>query len=154
MIVPTFQALALVVRQMFAIQLQQQQQHYPSHNPLHYCDLSPSRTINQLLPASPAPSAVCVSHFGFNQSSLRAFNQAYTSSLQARISLVHITLEPINASRTTSCLIEEVAEPEPQPEIKAVQPAKKLSEACVKSIHLETVEKLETGDQVRDQVTG
>ncbi|XP_017027263.1 serine/threonine-protein kinase N isoform X4 [Drosophila kikkawai] len=72
---------------------------------------------------------------------------------EARISLVHITLEPINASRTTSCLIEEVAEPEPQPEIKAVQPAKKeLSEACVESIHLETVEKLETEDQKVDQV--
>ncbi|XP_020799265.1 serine/threonine-protein kinase N isoform X7 [Drosophila serrata] len=72
---------------------------------------------------------------------------------EARISLVHITLEPINASRTTSCLIEEVAEPDPQPEIKAVQPAKKvLSEACVESIHLETVEKLETEDQEAHQV--
>nr|XP_016928776.1 serine/threonine-protein kinase N isoform X6 [Drosophila suzukii] len=71
---------------------------------------------------------------------------------EARISLVHITLEPINASRTTSCLIEEVAEPDSQPEIKPVAQSKKVSEACVESILLETVEKLETEDQVQ-QVT-
>ncbi|KPU76363.1 uncharacterized protein Dana_GF13089, isoform F [Drosophila ananassae] len=66
---------------------------------------------------------------------------------EARISLVHITLEPINASRTTSCLIEEVAEPDLQPEVKAVaesQPPQKVSEAYVESIVLETVEKLES----------
>ncbi|XP_016928776.2 serine/threonine-protein kinase N isoform X8 [Drosophila suzukii] len=71
---------------------------------------------------------------------------------EARISLVHITLEPINASRTTSCLIEEVAEPDSQPEVKPVAQSKKVSEACVESILLETVEKLETEDQVQ-QVT-
>ncbi|XP_037717181.1 serine/threonine-protein kinase N isoform X8 [Drosophila subpulchrella] len=71
---------------------------------------------------------------------------------EARISLVHITLEPINASRTTSCLIEEVAEPDSQPEIKPVAQSKKVSEACAESILLETVEKLETEDQVQ-QVT-
>uniref|UniRef100_A0A6P4EBZ4 protein kinase C n=1 Tax=Drosophila rhopaloa TaxID=1041015 RepID=A0A6P4EBZ4_DRORH len=67
---------------------------------------------------------------------------------EARISLVHITLEPINASRTTSCLIEEVAEPDSQPEIKPVAEvqSEKVSEACVESILLETVEKLETED--------
>ncbi|XP_032306153.1 serine/threonine-protein kinase N isoform X6 [Drosophila ananassae] len=67
--------------------------------------------------------------------------------VEARISLVHITLEPINASRTTSCLIEEVAEPDLQPEVKAVaesQPPQKVSEAYVESIVLETVEKLES----------
>ncbi|XP_043064243.1 serine/threonine-protein kinase N isoform X7 [Drosophila ficusphila] len=70
---------------------------------------------------------------------------------EARISLVHITLEPVNASRTTSCLIEEVAEPDVQPEIKPVaveEQSRKLSLACVESILLETVEKLETEDQV------
>ncbi|XP_037717180.1 serine/threonine-protein kinase N isoform X7 [Drosophila subpulchrella] len=72
--------------------------------------------------------------------------------VEARISLVHITLEPINASRTTSCLIEEVAEPDSQPEIKPVAQSKKVSEACAESILLETVEKLETEDQVQ-QVT-
>ncbi|XP_065720031.2 serine/threonine-protein kinase N isoform X5 [Drosophila suzukii] len=72
--------------------------------------------------------------------------------VEARISLVHITLEPINASRTTSCLIEEVAEPDSQPEVKPVAQSKKVSEACVESILLETVEKLETEDQVQ-QVT-
>ncbi|XP_044317926.1 serine/threonine-protein kinase N isoform X7 [Drosophila rhopaloa] len=68
--------------------------------------------------------------------------------VEARISLVHITLEPINASRTTSCLIEEVAEPDSQPEIKPVAEvqSEKVSEACVESILLETVEKLETED--------
>ncbi|XP_017066080.1 serine/threonine-protein kinase N isoform X9 [Drosophila eugracilis] len=73
---------------------------------------------------------------------------------EARISLVHITLEPINASRTTSCLIEEVAEPDSQPEIKPVADAqsRKLSEACVESILLETVEKLETEDQVQQVI--
>lgn len=67
--------------------------------------------------------------------------------LQARISLVHITLEPINASRTTSCLIEEVAEPDLQPEVKAVaesQSPQKVTEAYVESIVLETVENLES----------
>ncbi|XP_017044511.1 serine/threonine-protein kinase N isoform X6 [Drosophila ficusphila] len=71
--------------------------------------------------------------------------------VEARISLVHITLEPVNASRTTSCLIEEVAEPDVQPEIKPVaveEQSRKLSLACVESILLETVEKLETEDQV------
>ncbi|XP_017066072.1 serine/threonine-protein kinase N isoform X2 [Drosophila eugracilis] len=74
--------------------------------------------------------------------------------VEARISLVHITLEPINASRTTSCLIEEVAEPDSQPEIKPVADAqsRKLSEACVESILLETVEKLETEDQVQQVI--
>ncbi|KRJ98473.1 serine/threonine-protein kinase N isoform X14 [Drosophila yakuba] len=73
---------------------------------------------------------------------------------EARISLVHITLEPINASRTTSCLIEEVAEPDSQPEIKPVAEAQavKVSEACVESILLETVEKLETADQVQQVI--
>nr|XP_016928780.1 serine/threonine-protein kinase N isoform X9 [Drosophila suzukii] len=71
---------------------------------------------------------------------------------EARISLVHITLEPINASRTTSCLIEEVAEPDSQPEIKPVAQSKKVSEACVESILLETVEKLETEDQVQQVI--
>ncbi|XP_039479024.1 serine/threonine-protein kinase N isoform X10 [Drosophila santomea] len=73
---------------------------------------------------------------------------------EARISLVHITLEPINASRTTSCLIEEVAEPDSQPEIKPVaeEQAVKVSEACVESILLETVEKLETADQVQQVI--
>ncbi|XP_070069056.1 serine/threonine-protein kinase N isoform X10 [Drosophila takahashii] len=73
---------------------------------------------------------------------------------EARISLVHITLEPINASRTTSCLIEEVAEPDSQPEVKPVAEAqsKKVSEACVESILLETVEKLETEDQVQQVI--
>nr|XP_039147793.1 serine/threonine-protein kinase N isoform X8 [Drosophila simulans] len=74
--------------------------------------------------------------------------------VEARISLVHITLEPINASRTTSCLIEEVAEPDSQPEIKPVAEAQsaKVSEACVESILLETVEKLETADQVQQVI--
>ncbi|XP_039479012.1 serine/threonine-protein kinase N isoform X2 [Drosophila santomea] len=74
--------------------------------------------------------------------------------VEARISLVHITLEPINASRTTSCLIEEVAEPDSQPEIKPVaeEQAVKVSEACVESILLETVEKLETADQVQQVI--
>ncbi|XP_070069049.1 serine/threonine-protein kinase N isoform X3 [Drosophila takahashii] len=74
--------------------------------------------------------------------------------VEARISLVHITLEPINASRTTSCLIEEVAEPDSQPEVKPVAEAqsKKVSEACVESILLETVEKLETEDQVQQVI--
>ncbi|XP_016967881.1 serine/threonine-protein kinase N isoform X10 [Drosophila biarmipes] len=73
---------------------------------------------------------------------------------EARISLVHITLEPINASRTTSCLIEEVAEPDSQPEIKPVAEvqSRKVSEACVESILLETVEKLETEDQVQQVI--
>nr|ACU64820.1 RH37850p [Drosophila melanogaster]ACV82450.1 RH51684p [Drosophila melanogaster] len=73
---------------------------------------------------------------------------------EARISLVHITLEPINASRTTSCLIEEVAEPDSQPEIKPVAEAQsaKVSEACVESILPETVEKLETADQVQQVI--
>ncbi|XP_016928780.2 serine/threonine-protein kinase N isoform X11 [Drosophila suzukii] len=71
---------------------------------------------------------------------------------EARISLVHITLEPINASRTTSCLIEEVAEPDSQPEVKPVAQSKKVSEACVESILLETVEKLETEDQVQQVI--
>ncbi|XP_052840608.1 serine/threonine-protein kinase N isoform X8 [Drosophila gunungcola] len=74
---------------------------------------------------------------------------------EARISLVHITLEPINASRTTSCLIEEVAEPDSQPEIKPVaevQSGKNVSEACVESILLETVEKLETEDPVQQVI--
>ncbi|XP_037717184.1 serine/threonine-protein kinase N isoform X11 [Drosophila subpulchrella] len=71
---------------------------------------------------------------------------------EARISLVHITLEPINASRTTSCLIEEVAEPDSQPEIKPVAQSKKVSEACAESILLETVEKLETEDQVQQVI--
>ncbi|XP_017066084.1 serine/threonine-protein kinase N isoform X12 [Drosophila eugracilis] len=135
MIVPTFHALGQVLRQMFAVQLlhQQQQQQLHTHNQLHYLDLSPSRTINQLLvcpcASNPVPPA-------------------------ARISLVHITLEPINASRTTSCLIEEVAEPDSQPEIKPVADAqsRKLSEACVESILLETVEKLETEDQVQQVI--
>jgi len=151
MIVPTFQALSQVLRQMFAVQLQQQQQR--THNQLHYLDLSPSRTINKLFPCSsasnPPSPAVCVFR-GFNQ--VRPINQANPLLLQARISLVHITLEPINASRTTSCLIEEVAEPDSQPEIKPVAQSKKVSEACVESILLETVEKLETEDQVQ-QVT-
>ncbi|XP_052840607.1 serine/threonine-protein kinase N isoform X7 [Drosophila gunungcola] len=75
--------------------------------------------------------------------------------VEARISLVHITLEPINASRTTSCLIEEVAEPDSQPEIKPVaevQSGKNVSEACVESILLETVEKLETEDPVQQVI--
>ncbi|KQS70789.1 serine/threonine-protein kinase N isoform X8 [Drosophila erecta] len=74
--------------------------------------------------------------------------------VEARISLVHITLEPINASRTTSCLIEEVAEPDSQPEIKPVAEAQsaKVSEASVESIVLETVEKLETADQVQQVI--
>ncbi|XP_050744181.1 serine/threonine-protein kinase N isoform X2 [Drosophila biarmipes] len=74
--------------------------------------------------------------------------------VEARISLVHITLEPINASRTTSCLIEEVAEPDSQPEIKPVAEvqSRKVSEACVESILLETVEKLETEDQVQQVI--
>ncbi|XP_033155693.1 serine/threonine-protein kinase N isoform X9 [Drosophila mauritiana] len=74
--------------------------------------------------------------------------------VEARISLVHITLEPINASRTTSCLIEEVAEPDLQPEIKPVAEAQsaKVSEACVESILLETVQKLETADQVQQVI--
>ncbi|XP_017123303.1 serine/threonine-protein kinase N isoform X10 [Drosophila elegans] len=74
---------------------------------------------------------------------------------EARISLVHITLEPINASRTTSCLIEEVAEPDSQPEIKPVaevQSGKNVSVACVESILLETVEKLETEDPVQQVI--
>ncbi|XP_043066671.1 serine/threonine-protein kinase N isoform X11 [Drosophila bipectinata] len=74
---------------------------------------------------------------------------------EARISLVHITLEPINASRTTSCLIEEVAEPDLQPEVKAVaesQSPHKVSEAYVESILLETVEKLESEVPVQVQV--
>ncbi|XP_017123300.1 serine/threonine-protein kinase N isoform X7 [Drosophila elegans] len=75
--------------------------------------------------------------------------------VEARISLVHITLEPINASRTTSCLIEEVAEPDSQPEIKPVaevQSGKNVSVACVESILLETVEKLETEDPVQQVI--
>ncbi|XP_017108034.2 serine/threonine-protein kinase N isoform X7 [Drosophila bipectinata] len=75
--------------------------------------------------------------------------------VEARISLVHITLEPINASRTTSCLIEEVAEPDLQPEVKAVaesQSPHKVSEAYVESILLETVEKLESEVPVQVQV--
>lgn len=155
MIVPTFHALGQVLRQMFAVQLQQQQQH--THNQLHYLDLSPARTINQLLvcpcASNPVPPAVCV-FLGFNQIPDQSTILWRTILLQARISLVHITLEPINASRTTSCLIEEVAEPDSQPEIKPVAEAQsaKVSKACVESILPGTVEKLETADQVQQVI--
>ncbi|XP_034479104.1 serine/threonine-protein kinase N isoform X10 [Drosophila innubila] len=128
MILPTFQALAQLVRQICALNLQQQQkQQQHTH---HFHQLSLARPLQQLLLAASTTT-----------STTTTTTTSTSSTAPAKINLVHITIEPLEASpsisrRGSCCNIEETT----------------TKTIAIESVLIESVESVQPIDEVIPQL--